>query len=1055
MDSLLALIGLVIGFAVLLMPVLSLIGFFRTRQLAERMDSLEQSLRQVDARLETLSRAHARLRNEVERGVTAPAAAPAAAPSAAPPSPAAAQPAAPVSAPPPLHPEPPPAAAPGAPPPSRPPTPATPPAAPPAAAPPPLPAAAGVPPRRAGWPPPPPADGSRPAATMPPEPPEPAGPAFDWESMLGVRGAAWAAGFTLVLTALFFAKYSIDQGYFTPPIRVALMILGGTAALVWAELGLRRGYQPTADAISGAGIVVLYAGWFTGTRYDLIGIPTAFVAMSAVTAVAALISVRHAALFTAILGVIGGLATPLLLSTGQDRPVGLFSYLAILNIGFLFVARRQGWGVIAGLILGGTSLLEFGWMALRLREETLLIGLVSFAVLGAVYLWHALATSDDEGLSTSHALGFIGATLPFVLAMIVAADRRFIESWELVLGNVALLDAVAIGVGMWRLRALVVTSATTTALAVCVWAVHAWQLPSTVGPAVIVMSLAAAYNLLGRLAPSPDGADGQRPVLSLLGASGLIAAGGLYLFTLILLTQTVPPAAVLLGVLALLFLVAVERTSVDVAPLVLPAGALMLGVLAQVWFERAAVAGAYVGLLSVGHLIAVAFAVVGTVRDRLGVEADAPWWLRADLAALAALPVAYAGLLGAADRAEFSAPAPLFALLGLDVALVLLVAIRQGWTSLAPLAAVAATLFAYAWHAARFVPEGPAAAGIAGEVAIYATFVVLPFVLAAVRPDPWRRAVGTWLTSALIGPAFFLLFRDAWVAYWGQGSIGLLAVLLAGVSVASLAGVGRVFTVEPGDAEGAARRLNYLALFSAIALGFVATAIAIQLDRQWITIGWALEAAAVFWIFGLLPHPGLKYFGLALFAAVGVRLLLNDEVLRYEPRGAPIVNWLLYTYGVPVLCTFAGAWLLRRAEAARDDAGDYDWAAGDRTLIVPLVGGLGLILLFALINLEIADYFSAGRYVEVDFSRRLERDLTRSIAWGLYSLVLLAAGLWRGHKGLRIASLLFLLLTVGKVFLYDLAALTGIYRILSFLGLAIALIIVSLLYQRFVAKAKS
>jgi uncharacterized membrane protein len=368
------------------------------------------------------------------------------------------------------------------------------------------------------------------------------------------------------------------------------------------------------------------------------------------------------------------------------------------------------------------------------------------------------------------------------------------------------------------------------------------------------------------------------------------------------------------------------------------------------------------------------------------------------------------------------------------------------------LAAVAATLFAYAWHAARFVPEGPASAGIAGEVAIYATFVVLPFVLAAVRPDPWRRAVGTWLTSALIGPAFFLLFRDAWVAHWGQGSIGLLAVLLAAVSVASLAGVGRVFTVEPGDAEGAARRLNYLALFSAIALGFVATAIAIQLDRQWITIGWALEAAAVFWIFGLLPHPGLKYFGLALFTAVGVRLLLNDEVLRYEPRGAPIVNWLLYTYGVPVLCTFAGAWFLRRAEARRADAGDYDWAAGDRTLIVPVVGGLGLVLLFALINLEIADYFSAGRYVEVDFSRRLERDLTRSIAWGLYSLGLLGVGLWRRHKGLRIASLLFLLLTVGKVFLYDLAALTGIYRILSFLGLAIALIIVSLLYQRFVAK---
>jgi hypothetical protein len=872
--------------------------------------------------------------------------------------------------------------------------------------------------------------------------------------MLGVRGAAWAAGFTLVLTALFFAKYSIDQGYFTPPIRVALMIAGGTAALIWAELGLRRGYQPTADAISGAGIVVLYAGWFTGTRYDLIAVPAAFVAMSAVTAVAALISVRHGALFTAILGVVGGLWTPLLLSTGQDRPLALFSYLAILNAGFLFVARRQAWGVIAALILGGTTLLEFGWMVLRLREETLPIGVIAFAVLGGIYGWHALATEAREDAPASHALGYIGAAMPLVLSIIVAADRRFIESWPVVLGNVALLALAAMAVGTWRLRPLVPISATTTALAVCGWAVHAWALPSPVGPALIVMSLTAAYNLLGRLAPAPADAGEERPVLSLPGASGLIVAGGLYLFTLVLLTQTAPPAALVLGVLALLFLVVVERTSVDAAPLVLPAGGFLLGVLAEVWFERTAVAGAYVGPLAVGHAVAAAFALVGTVRVRLGLEAGAAWWLRADLAVLAALTVAYAGLLGAIDRADFAAPGPIFALFGLDLALVLLVAVRQGWTALVPLAAAAATLLAYGWHVPRFRPD-TAAIGVAGEVAIYLTFVVLPFVLSAVRPDPWRRAAGAWLASALIGPALFFLFRDAWVSQWGAGSIGLLAVLLAAVSVAALAGVGRVFAAEPGDAAGAARRLNYLALFSAIALGFVATAIAIQLDRQWWTIGWALEAAAVFWVFGLLPHPGLKYFGLLLFGAVGVRLLLNDEVLRYEPRGAPIVNWLLYTYGVPVLCTFAGAWFLRRAEARRGDAGDYDWAAGDRTAIVPLVGGLGLVLLFALINLEIADYFSAGRYVEVDFGRRLERDLTRSIAWGVYSLLLLGVGLWRGHKGLRMASLAFLLLTVGKVFLYDLAALTGIYRILSFLGLAIALIMVSLLYQRFVAKPRA
>ena len=139
---------------------------------------------------------------------------------------------------------------------------------------------------------------------------------------------------------------------------------------------------------------------------------------------------------------------------------------------------------------------------------------------------------------------------------------------------------------------------------------------------------------------------------------------------------------------------------------------------------------------------------------------------------------------------------------------------------------------------------------------------------------------------------------------------------MAAVSVIALYGVAREFapSIEGADAK---RRLNYLALFAAIALGFVATAVPLQLERQWMTIGWAIEAAAVWWLFGMLPHPGLKWTsGLALFLAVAARLLANPEVLRYQPRGAPILNWLLYTYGVPALCCLAGAYLIGSPSSA-------------------------------------------------------------------------------------------------------------------------------------------
>lgn len=73
-----------------------------------------------------------------------------------------------------------------------------------------------------------------------------------------------------------------------------------------------------------------------------------------------------------------------------------------------------------------------------------------------------------------------------------------------------------------------------------------------------------------------------------------------------------------------------------------------------------------------------------------------------------------------------------------------------------------------------------------------------------------------------------------------------------------------------------------------------------------------------------------------------------------------------------------------------------------------------------------------------------------SIAWALYGLVLLAIGMARRSVSLRWVSLAVLLLAIAKVFLYDLGELRDLYRVLSLLGLAFSLILVSFGYQRFV-----
>jgi uncharacterized membrane protein len=102
------------------------------------------------------------------------------------------------------------------------------------------------------------------------------------------------------------------------------------------------------------------------------------------------------------------------------------------------------------------------------------------------------------------------------------------------------------------------------------------------------------------------------------------------------------------------------------------------------------------------------------------------------------------------------------------------------------------------------------------------------------------------------------------------------------------------------------------------------------------------------------------------------------------------------------------------------------------------------------INLAIADWFSTGDAVTLSFDHSPARDLVTSLAWACYAVLLLAFGMWKNLSALRWVSLCFLLLTIGKVFLYDLSHLHDLYRVMSLVGLAFSLLGVSLAYQRFV-----
>jgi len=72
-----------------------------------------------------------------------------------------------------------------------------------------------------------------------------------------------------------------------------------------------------------------------------------------------------------------------------------------------------------------------------------------------------------------------------------------------------------------------------------------------------------------------------------------------------------------------------------------------------------------------------------------------------------------------------------------------------------------------------------------------------------------------------------------------------------------------------------------------------------------------------------------------------------------------------------------------------------------------------------------------------------------SILWGLYSLLLIALGIWKSKKYLRIGAILLFGVTLIKLFFYDISHLSTISKTIVFLSLGILLLIISFLYNKF------
>jgi uncharacterized membrane protein len=788
-------------------------------------------------------------------------------------------------------------------------------------------------------------------AEPPIEPAEPKRlvPRPTFEQQFGVRLPVWFGGAALILAGFFLVKFSIEQGWLNPTVRV---ILGGGfgLSLLFGGRWVRRSdpssnAQRIAQSLTGAGIAVLYGSLYAATTlYELLPSFLGFGAMAALTFAALVLSLRYGPPI-ALLGLIGGFLTPAMIRSGNPSAPVFFLYLYFVLAGLLVLVRRERWWLLSLPSVAGA----FGWVACWTFAGYFMPGDT---------IW-------------------LGLFLLAVSATVVVTSRRQLESETTEADSLFVLLKAA--------------------------------------PALNVLTLAGAALIMGAIGWKGGFGASEWVFFGLLSAAAL----GLAFFDQ-RLYGPVPWLAMAVNAVMLAGWdnAPPERFAATAAAF----GALFAfsGYALQFRSPRPILWAAQFAAASLGYFLIAYFRLHDTpllegVRAFWGVLALA----LAGLGAFAAARVLKKAPGEQALLAVFAGTATAFIALGLAMEL------RRDFLSVA----ISAEMLALAWLSVWL--DIKALRAFAALLACAFVFLVSPQILFIVELTAYslfEAELGLQETIPLVASPIFQLGLPA--AFFG-GTACLLRfrkddglIRIFEVSAIALFGLMGYYLTRK------AFHVDENVLFakaSFVERGVVTNAIFVYgLACLWLGRRYTRAAASA---------AGLALAGIAVFRIVYFDLLACNPIWAADQDvgGLPVLNALLLTFGLPVL-------LLGRLSQEADRLKLWRVARGGLAAM--------LVLAFLLTTFEVRQFFH-GASLDVGEETNVEV-YAYSLGWLIFSLALLFMGALRNNTVLRIASLAVLIVTAGKVFLYDASQLTGLMRVVSFLGLGLSLLGISWFYTRFV-----
>jgi len=930
---------------------------------------------------------------------------------------------------------------------------------------------------------PPKADAPEPAAAA--TAPRPA-PDRSLEETLGARWTVWVGGVALALGAALMVRWSIENGLFGPSARISLGLGFSGLLLVVGEI-LRRGQGALLEgsaaaranapaALTGAGVVGAFASVYAAhALYGFLDATFAFVVLGVVSFAALLLASLHGPALAG-LGLLGALATPLLISSEHPSPWPAVLYLGVVGAANQVMARLRRWLWLALAAAAGG--LAWTWlifdMALKASSTDIYHAALACLALHAALAAGFLAVAphrdapEDQGAQDPFALGALALHAAVGLVLLNAAPA-FAGADAVWLAAAALLVGVlAVAGSLSTPTASAAALAGLAALgALCIW------------PAAVAAPRPGLIDTLAQWrwpAPADPRAFVTYALIVGLGLAALALARVLAARRLALLPAALLAGAATLTPLGALMIADVRlsegRASAEMATVAALLAALFVG--AARLFQRrlyhggpgfrlglGALASAAIGALACGLVfaldgalltVALALSALGTAFVAIRLEIPALRWAVAGIGVLVGARLAWEPrVVGAA-----LSPTPVFnwLLVGYGVpalafGLAARLMRRRGEDTAVRIADALAVLFAaflVFFEVRHYTNGGDPYARDAGlvELGLQAVsafgFGLVLTRLDAARANPvfrWASLAAGVLGALVVGFGLFVVHNPFLANEAVEGGRVVNALLIAYLLPAALAGAlalaargvrPRWYTQGAGWLA-ALLAAGYVALearvlthgphidvfhdFTIVELGIDASA--------------ALLAALALDLIGWRGRSRLAFVVAAVVGAVGLAGLSNPLWSGRSVGDGLVFNALFAGYLVPAVLATALARRARRAE----------------------MRVTAILWIFAYVTLETRRVFQSPK-LDLGAGFLASELYAYSAIWLGLGLALLVYGVRRGAREVRLASAFFVFASTAKVFLVDFSGLEGMYRAMSFIGLGAALIGIGLVYQKLV-----